>query len=105
MNSTLSASTFVSAKKCFAAAGLSILILTVAGCGSDALPKVAPAPEKPLSAAEQSLLSQLESLSKEKRQAFMMAHVQEVQQFSLANKAFGDRMNTIMGIPARGATN
>jgi hypothetical protein len=83
-------------------AGLvSLVIVMTLGCGSSN-PEPIVAPEKPLSAAQEQLLKQIEALPQEKRKEFITARISDVQKFSIENKTFGDRMNAAMGISPSG---
>ena len=72
-------------------------ILLNFGCNSSE-PPVPVAPTKPLSAEQEALLKQIEDQPQEKRKAFIMAHLPDIQKYSIENKTFGDRMNEAAGI-------
>lgn len=74
-----------------------ITLFLLAGCG-EPRPTGFVAPLKPLSEAETALLKQIEDTPATERQAFMGKHRTEVMQFAMGNRAFGERMNTILGV-------
>jgi hypothetical protein len=85
---------------CAVVALLAISFASV-GCG-DSQPIAKLAPEKPLSQAEEGLLKQIETTSKEDRPTFMLKHRTEVMTFASGNSAFGKRLNSIMGVKSGG---
>lgn len=67
------------------------------GCGRSSTAHLEPPPSKPLSAAEEKLLGDLEATPASDRQHFMLQHRGEIIGFARTNKTFGDRLNQIAG--------
>lgn len=70
-------------------------MIVAIGCASSSTAHVQPPASKPLSAAEEKLLGDLEATPAGDRQHFMLQHRSEIIGFARTNKAFGDRLNTI----------
>jgi hypothetical protein len=72
----------------------------LAGCAKQQTTGIL-APQKPLGKAEESLLKQIEDTPQQDRTGFMTKHRSEVMSYAIGNRAFGQRLNEVLGIKSQ----